>query len=613
MKGQEDIQSAIEQDHSIPPAKKLRTNPAESTSVPIEPQTNTSMEPAKNISEGPSKPVSQTSASKGPPPVIKAAETKQLPPQKASTESGTSNDIAKPTTKPSSNAPPEIKLQKPILPPMLSPLASDIEEELAKLGPLVRKRSHSAISGGPPSVSPNAKQSKTHAASTPSSGEKDRLKKATVSISSTPTKGPQESKQITSAPRQGIQEVPKPAAPEGAKKLRLRVTLKIKKKAYRKTLHQYLRMKPTPGKYPWGNLKPGEKRGRAQDDNSAQDPLAKRQKVAELESKGTLMPGEKRGRAQDDKSAQEPPAKRPKAAELEPKGTPMIRVPSGGSVCTPQESTFDTPNGLKKDISPQAAPLHPSKSDSKNHTREALRLEKGKYMALAKQLKYESDAFFQNPEGMTNEEREKAVIIAIESVLCFMLAFRINDAHLEHIDRPGWNSILGLLAKAATESRSFDHLFGLASQLEGIIHDVLIHVDLKALNSNPLADQFGKANSADPNKTEDQNRASEYHRRFSEFSRLTEKSQKSWWYGLSNLGPAKLADKFPNTWAKRDLTKAPRGKDISQSVCPCQYKRSYWLPLSQMSSALEAINFGLDFLQEYCQTKGVEWKPKLVL
>ena len=66
----------------------------------------------------------------------------------------------------------------------------------------------------------------------------------------------------------------KPAAPEGAKKLRLRVTLKIKKK-YRKTLLQYLRMKPTPGKYPLGTLKSGGKRGRAQDDSSVQEPPAK--------------------------------------------------------------------------------------------------------------------------------------------------------------------------------------------------------------------------------------------------------------------------------------------------------------------------------------------------
>ena len=580
MKGQEDTKSAIEPNDSIPPAKKLRTNPAGNFAVPKEPPTHTSKEPATETSEGQSKPVSQVS-SKEPPPVVKAAETKPLPSQKPSTESGKSKDIAKPAPKPSNNAPPTIKLQKPVLPPMLSPLASDIEEELAKLDPLVRKRSHSAISGGPPSVSPNAKQPKTHAASTPSSGEKDKLKKAAISISSTPTKGPQESKQITSAPRQGIQEAPKPAALEGAKKLRLRVTLKIKKKVHRKTLHQYLRMKPTPGKYPWGTLKPGEKRGRAL----------------------------------DDKTAQEPPAKRQKAAELEPKSTPMMRVPSGGSVCTPKESTglFDTPNGLKKDKSPQAAPLHPSKPDSKNNTPDDLRSEGQKYIALAKQLKYESDVYFKNPEGMTNEQREKAVVIAMESVLCFMLAFTVNDAHTGSVDRNGWHSILAFLNNAQMEARSFDPLFGLARQLGGIIHDVVIQSDLKALDSNPLADQFGKAKSADPNKTEDQNRASEYYRRFSDFARLTEQSQKAWWYGLSSLSPAKLADNFPNTWAKRDKTKAPRGKDASHTVCACQYKRSYWLPLSQLSSVLEAINFGLDFLQEYHQTKGVEWKPKLVL
>ena len=429
-------------------------------------------------------------------------------------------------------------------------------------------------------MSPMAQQLRTHPASTPSSSEKDKVKKATVSISSTPTKGPQESRQITSAPRQGIEDVPRPAAPEGAKKLRLRVTLKIKKK-YRKTLVQYLRMKPTPGKYPWGTLKSGEKRGRAQDDHNAQEPSAKRQK----------------------------------GPELEPRSTPMLRVVSGeGSVCTPQESTlFDTPNGLKRDKSPQATLLHPSKPAAKNYKPEDLRSEAKKHLDLAKQLKYESDVFFKNPEGMSDEQREKGVVIAIESVLCFMLAFRISDDVREFIDRTGWNSILGLLAKAETESRGFDHLHGLARQLEGIIRDILIHVDLKALDSNPLADRFGKAKSADPNKTEEQNRASEYHRRFSEFFHLTEQSRKAWRYGLTSLGPAEMADKFPNTWAKRDQTKVPHGKGISQDMFPFQYKRSYWLPLSQMSTALEAVNFGLDFLQEYCRTKGVDWKPKLVL
>ena len=579
MKGPEDTQSSIDHDQSTPPAKKFRTNPAGSNSVPKEPQTHTSKEPIKDVSEGQRKPVSQVSATKGHSSVVKA-ETKQLPSQKPRAEHGTSKNVAKSTPKPSSNAPPTIKLQKPVLPPMLSPLASDIEDELARLAPVVRKRSHSAVSGGPPSVSPNAKQPKTHPTSTPSSGEKDRLKKATVSISSTPTKGPQESKQITSAPRQGIQDVPKPAAPEGTKKLRLRVTLKIKKK-YRKNLLQYLRMKPTPGKYPWGTLKSGEKRGRAQDDNSAQ----------------------------------EPPAKRQKAPELEPRSTPMLRVVSGeGSVCTPQESTaFDTPNGLKRDKSPQAALLHPSKPEAKNTATEDLKSESKKYLALAKQLKYDSDAFFKNPEGMTNQEREKGVIIAIESVLCFMLAFRISDAHREFIDRTGWNSILGLLAKAEMESKSLEHLHGLARQLDGIIRDILIHVDLKTLDTNPLADRFGNAKSADPNKTEEQNRASEYHRRFSEFCHLTDQSHKAWKFGLTSLSPAEMADRFPNTWAKRDQNKVPHGKDISQIVRPFQYKRSYWLPLSQMSTALEAINFGLDFLQEYCRAKGVDWKPKLVL
>ena len=634
------------------PAKRARVSAEGSAIVPKQDMPVAVADPSRPGSEGlqqpasevSQKPVSENLTAKGNLTEIKAKK-QQVPTQKPVVENGTASENTKSATESLDTSPPCIKPEKLILPPMLSPLASDIEDELAKLGPLVRKRSHSAASVQGSSESPVVKKSKMHHAETPSSSEKVNTKRAQTQNLSTPTRGPQDNRQITSAPRQGtgalasklpqtskVAQTTKLAAedltngstedlahttksthPDGGK-LRLRVTLFVKKKQNRKTLLQYLRMKPTSGKglrAPHHEARPEMTKSEAKLRTTTNTPRLESSKA-----------GDKRRRSDEGEpqlSVKRPKApgsiaqnvKTPKAAptnstalkqmaqlaapELEPRSTPMVRgISREGSVHTPQESAH------KKTI-----------SDS--YTQE-MRLEAKKYMALAKELKYDADKFFKNPEGMTVEQRKQGVITGIESVLCFMLAFRIYDAERKVVDHTGWNSILGLLGKIESEAKESDHyLYGLARQLEGVIRDILVHVDVKSLDVDPLDDQFANAASADPNKTEDQNRAFEYHRRFSEFFQHTTQSHLAWGYGLRELSSTDIATKFPKTWAKRDEFNVPLDKGISQKVAPRQYKRPYSLPLGRMSTALEAVNFGLDFLEEYCRTKEVKWRPKLVL
>ena len=601
-------------------------------------------------------------------------EAHHVPSEKRRVENGSTQTTNEPTntTHTSSKVPRAQKTAMLSLPPMLSPLASDIEEELAKLGPPARGRSHSAASTKAASVSPVVKSSKTNPASTPSSGEKTKPKNVVAKAASTPTKGPQEHKQITSAPRKGLEAVgaykvaaakatskgltngnkdgeasgAKPNAPESSKKLRLRVTLKIKKR-HRRTLMQYLRMKPTPGKYPWGM------QSETRQETARQEPkLNSRATAHQAEDRASIKrtnseahkSGEKRRRVHDSEDEPEQPVKRQKAPgwvpqkahtpkqssisspalshlgsaqkphlyapEIEHRSTPMLRGPSGeGSVYTPHQPTASgTPNAPDTANSRQSVNI----SASSKPKSDDLRAEVKKYMALAKTLKYDADKFFKNPDGMTDGERKQAVIIGIESVLCFMLGFILGDANRQLGDRVGWNSILGYMVKVNHEARGFPHLTGLINQIEGVIRDVLVYTDLQRLDKNPLAEQFLNKVTEDPAKSEEQNKAAEYHRQFTELHNQSNQARKAWHTGLMHLNVTEIASNFPNTWAKREEHRAPFGKGL-EAIKVGEYTRTFTIPMGYMTSGLEAVNFGLSVLAELCQKERVYWKPKLVL
>jgi hypothetical protein len=645
---------AFEHHPTTPPNKKPRVTPEPTTLT--DPQNS-----HKAASQSSTAEVKVTAAA--------TSEVQRVLSHKPRTENNTTQAISGPS-KTSQTTPKLPKTENPkmlSLPPMLSPLASDIEEELAKLPPPSRGRSHSAASTKAASVSPMVKPSKTASAGTPSSGEKARPKNVVTKPTSTPTKGPQEQKQkqITSAPRKGLEDVgvnklavakatskvltngneeedaAKPMAPESSKKLRLRITLKIKKRN-RRRLQQYLKMKPTPGKYPPGV---GPK--------TSQDPKqhirtpahqAEEKASTKLFNSEAHVSGEKRGRFQDSEDEPEQPTKRQKASsgmvhktqtpkqsstslpalshfasaqkqhlsapELEPRSTPMLRGPSGeGSVHTPHQSTLNgTPNApdtsnSRKSVNAIAGPKPRS---------EALLNEATKYMNLGRTLKYESDEFFRKSDALSEAERMQGVIIGIESLLSFILGFVLNDAYRHAGHRDAWGSMIGFLAKVTEEARGFPYLTGLANQLEGIIRDVLVYIDLQRLDQNPLTEQFINEKLRDPAKSEEQNRAAEYHRLFRELHRQSEKARNVWHAGLTHLNVAEIASKFPNTWAKREEHRAPSGKAI-EAVKAGEYTRSFTIPLGHMTSGLEAVNFGVSILGELCQRQGVEWKPKLIL
>lgn len=579
------------------------------------------------------------------------------------------------------------------LPPMLSPLSSEIEEELAKMSSTVPDGRPGNAGSNVSLDSGSIKTSKGDRATTPTVSKAvnpiPAAKPAGIAKLPNPatsTKGPDEHKEANAASRQAAKDAasriattPRPApndpsnsnrgistpthktTSDAPKRMRLRIVMPIKKKANKKNLANYLRMKPTPGRNslfpgrpleqqhprpalstsevrskdkitPRGGSKPsrpagskteikpeapksGDKRGRVQvdEEDDVNEPSSKRKPTAQTTHVQTQKPSTPKPPPTSSPalshlgSAQKPPTSTPKA---EMNGTAMLRAGSGQfSVHTPQ-----TPPGNGTPTAPEIGRQrrsYTSPNKPRSPKSEDLRVQSSKYLKTATNLKHDADPFFKKGNEMSQDERKRAIITGAESVLCFMMGFVLMDSQRNYSDRMTWNSILPYLATLQEAAEKFKHMLGCLLQLEGIIRDQVAYVDMQLLDKHSLKSEFGKL-AVEPGRTIEQHKAQEYYKHCHDFHDHFMKAQGAWRSGWMNLDVLDLQEQYPKTWAKRDERRLAYGKG-RDAVFKDQYVRGYNLPMGNMTSGLEAVNFGFNFISEWSQAAGVEWKPKLIL
>lgn len=572
------------------------------------------------------------------------------------------------------------------LPPMLSPtLPSEIERELAKLNPSVGRRTGSIARGKTPKTTSKLKRQKSEhtgsstddgvaepniggeAFATSTTGTTD----ATVSV-----KIQQSQSQVTSTPRQAAKKIvsngvspTKPngslispitapvaalQAPQRMEKRRLRALLRIKKKTNRKNLAQYLRLPPTPGKYPhirrtvereqrprtpqseqkhannFHENRPENLLKSTRNDIEAPD-ISKKQRRSpdrkdepELPTKRHKTPAWLPQNAHTPKppsisspapstigSAPRPQLLTPKA---DPKSAPMLRAES-------REGSTTTPRGLALNGTPNVTDTgnrcnSVTSSGGRKPSSQDVKRDATKYLRQATDLKHASDVFLKGMSNMSDAERKRGVMIGTESVLCYILAFTLFDEPQRQFGQygndDGWKSMLRLLDVMNREAQPFKHLAGLLLQLEGIIRDYMVCYGFQRLDYNPLEQKLSDTAIADPARTTEENKAAAYHWSFHEFRRYFEKSQNAWRSGLELLKVSDIESEYPMTWAKRERHFVLPIKS-ADAVVQGEYQRKYNLPLGSLSSGLQAVNFGMSFLEEWSKKNGVKWEPKLQL
>ena len=563
------------------------------------------------------------------------------------------------------------------LPPMLSPtLPSEIEEELAKLNPSVPRRSRSIARSRTPNVTSKLKQHKTEpgGSSTDEGDANASAEGAMGAINSVKHRHSQS--HVAPASRQAAKRalsngvspnkpngslvspitapVTASTTPQRIEKRRLRTLLKIKKKTNRKNLAQYLRLPPTPGKYPHlRRIAANEQRSRTpQSEQMHVNSLHGSRPMSQLKSKRddpqVLGVSEKQRRSPDRRDEPELQAKRhkiparlpqnpytpkesstsspalsnvgsaPKPQILTPqadhKSAPMLRAES-------REGSTTTPRGLALNGTPNVTDTgnrcnSVTSSSGRKPNSQDVRRDAAKYLRQATDLKHASDVYLKGMSNMSDTERKRGVMIGTESVLCYILAFTLFDEPQRQFGQygndEGWKSMLRLLDVINREAQPFRHLAGLLLQLEGIIRDYMVCYGFQRLDYNPLEHRLSDTAALDPSKTTEENKVAAYHGSFHEFRRYFEKSQNAWRSGLDLLKLSDIESEYPMTWAKRERHLVLPVKS-ADAVSQGEYQRKFNLPLGSMSSGLQAVNFGMSFLQEWSNKNGVKWEPKLEL
>ena len=576
------------------------------------------------------------------------------------------------------------------LPPMLSPtLPSEIEDELAKLNSGIRSRSGSIAKSKSSNPSSKLKQQKSDRvdSSTDEEGAKAGVGERAFASSNTSTPAStksinhqQSQPQVTSAPRQAAKNIvpskitptksngllisPNTApirastTPQRLEKRRLRLLLKVKKKTNRKNLAQYLRLPPTPGKYPHirrsieheqHSRTPQSEPKHASNLSNFHDSRLEKQAKPKRSDPEAPKAGDKRRRSPNRRDEPELPAKRHKTPGWVPqsahtpkqpstsspalsnlgsaqkpqlltpkadtKSAPMLRVESG-------EGSTTTPRGLALN----GTPTVPDAGNRRNSVTSSgsrkpivpqdVKRDANKYLNKATDLKHASDVFLKDIPNMSDSERKQGVMIGTESVLCYILAFTLFDEPQrqfgQHGNIDGWKSMLRLLDLINRESQPFKHLTGLLLQLEGIIRDYMVCYGFHRLDYNPLEQKITETAATDPAKTKEECKAAAYHGAFHEFRRCFERSQNAWRSGLDLLKASDIESEYPITWAKRERRFLLPIKS-ADAVVQGEYQRRFNLPMGSMTSGLQAVNFGMSFLEEWSKKNGVKWEPKLEL
>ena len=562
------------------------------------------------------------------------------------------------------------------LPPMLSPtLPSEIEEELAKLNPSVPRRSRSIARSKTPTATSNQQHKTEHMGSSTDEGDA-KLSAGGATAATNLVKHRHSQSNVTPVSRQATKRavsngvsptkphgvlispitapVTASTTPQRIEKRRLRTLLRIKKKTNRKNLAQYLRLPPTPGKYPHlRRIAANEQRSRTPQSeqmhgNSLHGSRPMNQSKSKHNDPEALGVSEKQRRSPDRRDEPEPEAKRHKTPARLPQYAHTPKQPSTNSPAlsnvgsAPKPQTFTpqadlksatmlrtesrdgsttTPRGLALNGTPNITDTgnrcnSVTSSSGRKSSSQDVRRDAAKYLRQATDLKHASDVFLKGMSNMSDTERKRGVTIGTESVLCYILAFTLFDEPQRQFGQygndEGWKSMLRLLDVINREAQPFRHLAGLLLQLEGIIRDYMVCYGFQRLDYNPLEQRISDTAALDPAKTTEENKAAVYHGSFHEFRRYFEKSQNAWRSGLNLLKLSDIESEYPMTWAKRErhlLLPVKSADAVSQG----DYQRKFNLPLGSMSSGLQAVSFGMSFLEEWSKKNGVKWEPKLEL
>lgn len=252
---------------------------------------------------------------------------------------------------------------------------------------------------------------------------------------------------------------------------------------------------------------------------------------------------------------------------------------------------------------------------SGNVKRNALKDEFQKYHKLGRDLKHISQRYTRPiSEDSINRDEKRGAAVGVESILCFIIAFVIDDKMKclsgQVGDSANWRSMLAYWQVVEKRTLAFPHLHGLCCILGAVSHDSIHNLDLECLAkiSFPLHGQAreGPENSCTGFKSS--------KKAFIDVrNRLLDSNKgavKLWLKGTRQLSDEILSENYPSTWSRRckDFDKR-RDNDFR----PGNYSGPFFLPMGPLTTPLEAVRFAFTFLREWTANNDLNWNSSLDL
>jgi hypothetical protein len=168
------------------------------------------------------------------------------------------------------------------------------------------------------------------------------------------------------------------------------------------------------------------------------------------------------------------------------KSVAMRRVDSNdGQVLTPHGGSVSTPASIEK---PRT-----SGGDSKYAELDALKAAHTKYAAIGTMLKRQADQILKikekDPGPVSDEEKRLGAVIAIESVIAYMIGFHSGDLSRQKERKVGyadqWSQFLPFMVFATERAKGQGELFTLALLLNAVSRECLERIYMERLTAEP--------------------------------------------------------------------------------------------------------------------------------
>ena len=384
-----------------------------------------------------------------------------------------------------------------------------------------------------------------------------------------------------------------------------------------------------------GSSKLKDKRARPEDDTDTPAPQSKRQKhpsSLDLSQKPrTPIPPPFRspvvsthGSSQKNQDSKNGPTRRLEIVDAD------IKTPQGSV----RGGTPLAPNSVER-VNRDGRSISNPSSVTSAHSEEAnaWRTEQRKLQLLGRKLKHEADDFdLQSKEKDEPELEKMAIAISIECVLCFMLSYTLYDEILapgkssrKAIDLQSWETMFAFIQVVKRRSQGHTLVHGLCLQLEAVCHNLVsvakidrlakiqppaISAIKETVSSASQAKQSTAGSEITSKGAQQSVTLEEYMQHKEKIAENCRLAQQLWVDGAFELSVDDLQQSFPTSWKRKSRAPLARSKE---KLTLGNLNGDFYLPLTSITTNIEAVRAGWSLLGEWCKNENVNWVGKLGL